>query len=104
MIKGYGQPGANFTHCAQVDRQMAVQTEEGDAMSLVCHNCVDCALKSPPTDSNYSLISLAGWRLTAASVTGTNDWRCPPCWNGFKQRMRAHTQRVYPSLDELRRR
>jgi hypothetical protein len=35
-------------------------------MALVRHACVDCKVESPPTDSNYSLIGLGGWRVLRA--------------------------------------
>ena len=51
--------------------------------------CVDCAIPSPPTSTSYTLISAAfGWRLTrevnADGVT-TMGWRCPSCWEAYKQ-------------------
>jgi hypothetical protein len=62
---------------------------------------VDCGVNSPTTNSNYSLIGLAGWRLSPANP---NEWRCPACWTAFKQRNRAQTTRMYPKLEQLRRR
>jgi hypothetical protein len=46
--------------------------------------CVDCKRQSPPTESNFTLISARhGWRLTRMrDQTGrsTGQWRCPDCW------------------------
>lgn len=46
--------------------------------------CVGCGRKSPPTDTDYTLISSRhGWRLTIeTSPNGRRHpiWRCPACW------------------------
>ncbi|HEY4013479.1 MAG TPA: hypothetical protein VGM06_09080 [Polyangiaceae bacterium] len=46
--------------------------------------CVDCGRQSPPTESNFTLISARhGWRLTRfrdPSGRSTGQWRCPDCW------------------------
>lgn len=50
--------------------------------------CIDCAKRSPETETNYTLISAQfGWRLTRQrSPTGdiSVEWRCPDCWRAFK--------------------
>ncbi len=90
---------------AQVARRPAVhKLREEDVVSLVHHTCIDCKTQSPPTDSNYSLIGLAGWRLSPATKDKPNEWRCPSCWGLHKHRARAQTYRFYPKLDDLRRR
>jgi len=54
------------------------------------HRCVDCNVQSPPTDTNYTLISARyGWRLTrGVDATGRTvmQWRCPKCWQIFRNR------------------
>ncbi|HEY4012989.1 MAG TPA: hypothetical protein VGM06_06610 [Polyangiaceae bacterium] len=42
------------------------------------------------TNTNYTLISQTGWRLTRAQHqdTVTMEWRCPSCW----ARMRAQSK------------
>lgn len=51
--------------------------------------CVDCGAMSPPTETNYTLISKKhGWRLTR--WTDANgllhlEWRCPSCWSESKR-------------------
>jgi hypothetical protein len=46
--------------------------------------CTDCGALSPPTETNYTLISQRhGWRLVfCADASGrrTAEWRCPKCW------------------------
>ena len=52
--------------------------------------CVDCGMASPMTNTNYTLISQTGWRLTRAQHEGkvAMEWRCPACW----ARMRGQTK------------
>jgi hypothetical protein len=76
-------------------------------MTDVQHRCVDCKAESPPTDSSYSLIGLAGWRmLRAALPDGTLEsrWRCPACWVKHKQKSRVTTLVNSPMLMDSRRR
>lgn len=50
-------------------------------------SCVDCGVQSPETDTNYTLISGAGWRLTREKLPDgrmSADWHCPRCWNERK--------------------
>jgi len=51
--------------------------------------CVDCRTRSPETDTNYTLISARhGWRLSrrrAADGSFAMEWRCPACWQRFKE-------------------
>ena len=53
------------------------------------HVCRDCRTRAPVTDTNYTLISSRyGWRLTrktAPDGTFSVEWRCPRCWERFKQ-------------------
>src|SRR5260370_4085660 len=49
--------------------------------------CVDCGVAAPDTDTNYTLISGAGWRLTRQKLSGgrmSADWHCPRCWSERK--------------------
>jgi hypothetical protein len=49
--------------------------------------CVDCAKTSPDTNTNYTLISRTGWRLTRGQMPNglvTLEWRCPKCWERRK--------------------
>lgn len=52
------------------------------------HECVDCGKLSPPTETNYTLISSQhGWRLTLGTdALGKRvmQWRCPKCWSKHK--------------------
>lgn len=52
--------------------------------------CADCSVKSPPTETNYTLISSRyGWRLTLeTSPDGRRIpiWRCPKCWQEYRKR------------------
>jgi hypothetical protein len=51
--------------------------------------CIDCGARSPVTNTNYTLISSKGWRLTLLN-TGDGkrrgEWRCPTCWEKHKAR------------------
>jgi hypothetical protein len=50
--------------------------------------CVDCKIWSPPTDTNYTLISTqCGWRLSRsldAAGLAFCQWRCPDCWKKYR--------------------
>jgi hypothetical protein len=49
--------------------------------------CVECGIGSPDTNTNYTLISRTGWRLTrgaAADGSVAMEWRCPSCWAKHK--------------------
>jgi hypothetical protein len=73
-------------------------------MPIVQYKCADCAVVSPPTESQYSMLSMAGWRQAPAEVPGKpSEWRCPACWTAHKRRARAQTLRFLPRLDDLRR-
>jgi hypothetical protein len=52
--------------------------------------CVDCGKQSPRTETGFTLISQRfGWRLRRERLSDGNvlvEWRCPECWNQFKQR------------------
>lgn len=52
--------------------------------------CVDCGKVSPPTETNYTLISSRhGWRLTIErdeNGARKTTWRCPQCWLAHKNR------------------
>jgi hypothetical protein len=58
------------------------------------HRCVDCKSDSPPTNTDFTLISTRfGWRLHRErdAVTGrwNFEWRCPKCWEAFRGRQGA---------------
>ena len=49
--------------------------------------CVECGIGSPDTNTNYTLISRTGWRLTRGQGTDgavVMEWRCPECWAKHK--------------------
>jgi hypothetical protein len=50
--------------------------------------CVDCHQLSPPTETNYTLISAKhGWRLHRERTPQglmSFEWRCPKCWQRRK--------------------
>jgi hypothetical protein len=64
--------------------------------------CVDCGGKSPPTETNYTLISeLHGWRLTRlrdAQGRFVAEWRCPSCWRAYKDRERRPSTNTRAAL------
>lgn len=65
------------------------------ALDRVAQVCVTCGKAAPDTATNYTLISAQhGWRLTR-SVLATGDvlleWRCPSCWQAFKEKRGAPT-------------
>ena len=50
--------------------------------------CVTCLVRSPSTNTNYTLISTNGWRLTLTQTSDgqrKGEWRCPSCWKKFKR-------------------
>jgi hypothetical protein len=63
---------------------------DGDQKNV--RQCVDCGALSPETETNYTLISSRhGWRLTRsfdAEGRKIMEWRCPPCWNRFRENKR----------------
>jgi hypothetical protein len=52
------------------------------------NRCVDCGALSPPTETNYTLISPRhGWRLSrTVDEHGRRfaQWRCKDCWERHK--------------------
>jgi hypothetical protein len=69
---------------------------------IVQYKCADCAAMSPPTESQYSMLTMAGWRQAPPELAERpNEWRCPTCWAAYKRRVRAQTQRFIPRLDDL---
>ena len=52
--------------------------------------CNDCRIVSPETETEFTLISAQhGWRLSRVFGNDgkvTLEWRCPKCWQAFKQR------------------
>jgi hypothetical protein len=57
------------------------------------HLCVDCRVRSPVAETNYTLISSRhGWRLSRRSApdgTTVMEWRCPACWQRFREKRTA---------------
>jgi hypothetical protein len=51
--------------------------------------CVDCSLRSAVTNTNYTRVSLAGWRsLRHREIVAGRpaiEWRCPACWKRYKR-------------------
>lgn len=50
--------------------------------------CVMCLVRSPSTNTNYTLISTNGWRLTLTNTQSgqrKGEWRCPSCWKKYKR-------------------
>lgn len=49
--------------------------------------CVDCGAFAPATNSDHTLTSTLGWRLTRGKRRDGSlsaDWRCPVCWGKRK--------------------
>ncbi len=60
--------------------------------------CVDCRRPSPETQTQYTLISKYGWRVTRTHATDgemTLEWRCSACWAVYKTR-RARASSLPP--------
>jgi hypothetical protein len=54
--------------------------------------CDDCQTTSPETETQYTLIAQHGWRVSRSRGNGGEtilEWRCPPCWVGYKARQPA---------------
>ncbi len=69
--------------------------------------CAGCGVRSPNTNTNYTLISSTGWRLERTTLDMDRlafIWRCPACWRNHKQKsMQARSARP-PSRPPHRRR
>jgi hypothetical protein len=56
----------------------------GESMEIDHPRCGGCRAPSPPTNSNYTLISQKhGWRLVLKEDESGNrvgQWSCPACW------------------------
>lgn len=65
--------------------------------------CVVCHTQSPPSRSSYTLISTQhGWRLVRGAG-GAPEWRCPKCWEQYKQARRVEASTPsegVPRIDE----
>jgi hypothetical protein len=62
--------------------------------------CCECGLRAPRTNTNYTLISRTGWRLTR--VRGDSgllvvEWRCPACWTKHKSFASASAATLWPT-------
>ncbi len=58
--------------------------------------CCQCGAHAPHSNTNYTLISQTGWRLTRARSTGAvvMEWRCPACW---AKRRKATSRSSWPT-------
>jgi hypothetical protein len=57
-------------------------------------HCADCKAETPYTDSDYTLISTHGWRLTRRAEPDESvalEWRCRACWAKYKERTGTST-------------
>ena len=57
------------------------------------YHCVGCGVLSPETETNFTLISARhGWRLIRrpddASGRQVLEWRCPRCWEKYRESSR----------------
>jgi len=61
-----------------------------DDLDTTSQTCVVCGIQSPPTETNYTLISSRhGWRLSLETLPdGRRNaiWRCPKCWQEFRKK------------------
>lgn len=49
--------------------------------------CLDCKIESPATESDTTLVSSLGWRITRTPTRAgviVVEWRCPTCWAAHK--------------------
>ena len=68
-------------------------------------SCAECGTSSPDTNTNYTLISQTGWRLTRNKATDGKavvEWRCPECW--AKRKASGEPSAVPPSFAPTKRR
>ena len=65
---------------------------------------IDSKKAAPATETNYTLISKThGWRLDRRHENGAIvlEWRCPECWQKFKNRVPAAPRGPQPSSPSL---
>jgi hypothetical protein len=58
--------------------------------------CFDCGCDPPALDQEQTLRSTLGWRLVfERQRNGSNKaiWRCPQCWQKYKQRRASRPDR-----------
>ena len=64
--------------------------DDDDDEAVSQWSCVDCGAASPATRTAHTLISSKfGWRLARlqeADGSHRFEWRCPGCWDAYKQR------------------
>jgi len=62
----------------------------GEGLKARGQICIDCGSESPPTETNYTLISSRyGWRLSLEKRPDgrrVSVWRCPLCWDRHRGR------------------
>ncbi len=54
--------------------------------------CMDCGRTSPETNDDTTLTTSFGWRIRKGlDAAGGNavEWRCPACWQRFKNAQQA---------------
>ena len=59
--------------------------------------CVTCGVAAPESNTNFTLISRSGWRLSLRkTATGADvaEWRCAACWKKHKPSVRSRAEAV----------
>lgn len=56
--------------------------------------CITCGDSSPDAETRFTLIGEHGWRPLSLSDGDQVEWRCPECWDQYKQ---TATSRPPPS-------
>jgi hypothetical protein len=48
--------------------------------------CIDCAANPPETNTEQTLVSKLGWRVSRIKRDNQTilEWRCPECWRKHK--------------------
>jgi len=52
--------------------------------------CIGCGSEPPASNTDFTLVSARGWRLTPAVADDGSkmmQWRCPPCWARHRRRL-----------------
>jgi hypothetical protein len=59
-------------------------------MNDTTQRCIGCGAEPPPTNTDFTLVSAQGWRLTPAMNDDGKkvmQWRCPACWARYRRRI-----------------
>jgi hypothetical protein len=59
------------------------------------NRCIECGALQPKTNTNYTLISSQGWRLTRSlddEGRRIAEWHCPACWSRSREVRMQHTR------------